>query len=223
MDKILKNITDILKFEKKFYNRKFVLSEEIFVVSPMEILKEEVLNCRSCPIQKTIKNKVFGTGPFDAKLMIIGEAPGADEDREGLPFVGRAGEKLTKMLEYIGIDRKDVFIANILKCRPPGNADPEPEQISNCFPFLKKQVESIKPKIILTLGRYAASVVTGEKSLKMADYLDRDLVSIFFEIPVIATYHPAVLLHSKGERLEVIRKQIAKDLKRLKSRMEKLC
>ncbi|MDI6700214.1 MAG: uracil-DNA glycosylase [bacterium] len=223
MDKILKNISDILKFEKKFHNRKFVLNEEISFISPFENLKEEVLKCSSCPIYKTIKNKVFGTGPIDAKLMIIGEAPGVDEDREGLPFVGRAGEKLTKMLEYIGISRQDVFIANILKCRPPHNADPTPEQISNCFPFLKKQVQIIRPKIILTLGRYAASVVTGGSSLRMADYLNRDLTSIFFGIPVISTYHPAVLLHSKGEKLETIRKQMAKDLKRLKSRMDKIC
>uniref|UniRef100_A0A7C3N4N7 Type-4 uracil-DNA glycosylase n=1 Tax=candidate division WOR-3 bacterium TaxID=2052148 RepID=A0A7C3N4N7_UNCW3 len=223
MDKILKNISDILKFEKKFYNRKFILNEEITFISSFENLKEEILKCKSCSIHKTINNKVFGTGPVDAKLMIIGEAPGADEDREGLPFVGRAGEKLTKMLEYIGISRDEVFIANILKCRPPQNADPLPEQISNCFPFLKKQVESIRPKIILTLGRYAASVVTGGQSLRMADYLDRDLTSIFLGIPVIATYHPAVLLHSKGEKLEIIRKQIAKDMKKLKSRMDEIC
>ncbi len=222
MDKVIKHLNSILKFESKYYNRKFTISKDVCEDENLfESLVKDVMVCTKCNLHTTVKNKVFGMGPRNPKLMIIGEAPGADEDKEGLPFVGRAGEKLTKMLEYININREEVFITNLLKCRPPQNADPLPEQISSCLPFLQKQVELLKPKIILTLGRYAASIVTGNGSLRMLDYIEKDSISIF-GIPVISTYHPAVLLHSKGEKLENIRIQIANDLKRLKSRMERI-
>jgi uracil-DNA glycosylase family 4 len=116
--------------------------------------------CERCPLSETRNRVVFGAGNADADLMFVGEAPGAEEDRQGLPFVGRAGGFLTDLLEGIGLRRDDVFIANVLKCRPPGNRDPQPEEIDSCRPYLEKQVELIQPRIISTLGNFATKLLT---------------------------------------------------------------
>lgn len=123
-------------------------------------LYREVSGCRRCPLHESRTKAVFGAGDADAGLMFVGEAPGAEEDRQGLPFVGRAGQLLNRLLEEIGLRREDVFIANILKSRPPGNRDPLPEEIQACWPYLERQIELIEPRVIATLGNFATKRIT---------------------------------------------------------------
>ena len=125
----------------------------------VEVYKEASV-CVKCPLSETRNRVVFGAGNSDADLLFVGEAPGAEEDRQGLPFVGRAGAFLTELLEGIGIKRDDVFIANVIKCRPPGNRDPQPEEIDSCRPWLEQQVDLIQPRIIGTLGNFATKLLT---------------------------------------------------------------
>ena len=120
--------------------------------------------CVRCPLSATRTKVVFGAGNADADLMFVGEAPGAEEDRQGLPFVGRAGGLLSKMLEGIGMERDDVFICNVLKCRPPGNRDPQPEEIASCEPYLAEQVRLIEPRVVCTLGNFATKLLTGSQT-----------------------------------------------------------
>jgi uracil-DNA glycosylase family 4 len=121
----------------------------------------EVSTCTRCPLHATRTKAVFGAGDSNAQLMFIGEAPGAEEDRQGLPFVGRAGQLLNQLLEEIGMTREDVFVANILKSRPPGNRDPQPEEIQACWPYLERQIELIEPHVVATLGNFATKRITG--------------------------------------------------------------
>jgi uracil-DNA glycosylase len=120
--------------------------------------------CTKCPLSQTRTNVVFGAGNSNADLMFVGEAPGAEEDRQGLPFVGRAGGLLTELLAGIGLRREDVFIANVLKCRPPGNRDPQPIEIETCQPYLQRQVELIEPQVVATLGNFATKLLTGNRA-----------------------------------------------------------
>jgi uracil-DNA glycosylase len=124
----------------------------------------EASGCQRCPLAETRTKVVFGAGNADADLMFVGEAPGAEEDRQGLPFVGRAGGLLNQLLEGIGMTREDVFVANVLKCRPPGNRDPQPAEIEACSPYLHKQVELIQPKVVGTLGNFATKLLTGNQT-----------------------------------------------------------
>ncbi len=124
-------------------------------------LYKEVTDCTKCPLHETRTKVVFGAGNADADLMFVGEAPGAEEDRQGLPFVGRAGQLLNQMLEEIGLARDDVFIANVLKSRPPGNRDPQPEEIAACEPYLFEQVRLIEPRVVCTLGNFATKLLSG--------------------------------------------------------------
>jgi uracil-DNA glycosylase len=125
----------------------------------VEVFREASV-CEKCPLSATRNSVVFGKGNADADLMFVGEAPGAEEDRQGLPFVGRAGKFLGELLEDIGMSREDVFIANVLKCRPPGNRDPQPEEIDSCRPWLETQVDLIQPRLICTLGNFATKLLT---------------------------------------------------------------
>ncbi|MBD3322179.1 MAG: uracil-DNA glycosylase [Chitinivibrionales bacterium] len=163
-----------------------------------ELLKKlyyEFRQCSQCPLGKTRNKFIFGAGNAGAAVLIIGEAPGADEDAEGLPFVGKAGQLLTRMLKAIDLDRKkDVFITNILKCRPPGNRNPETSEITRCIPLLRRQVEIIRPEAILLLGRIAAhSLLESTDSISML----RAEKQHYNGIPVIVTYHPAALLRNE--------------------------
>jgi len=124
-------------------------------------LFKEVQACTKCPLHETRTKAVFGAGDADADLMFVGEAPGAEEDRQGLPFVGRAGQLLNQMLKEIGMSREDVFIANVLKSRPPGNRDPQPLEIEACRPYLFEQIRLIEPKVICTLGNFATKLLSG--------------------------------------------------------------
>jgi DNA polymerase len=127
-------------------------------------LYHEASQCTRCPLSETRTKVVFGAGNADAELMFVGEAPGAEEDRQGLPFVGRAGGLLTELLSGIGMERGDVWICNVLKCRPPGNRDPQPLEISSCEPYLSRQVELIEPRVVATLGNFATKLLTGSRA-----------------------------------------------------------
>jgi uracil-DNA glycosylase len=127
-------------------------------------LYRELSPDHDCPLAATRTNVVFGMGNADAELMFVGEAPGAEEDRQGKPFVGRAGKLLDRLLEEIGLERREVFIANVLKCRPPGNRDPEPEEIEECSPYLFRQIELIEPLVICTLGNFATKLLSGDRT-----------------------------------------------------------
>jgi uracil-DNA glycosylase len=124
-------------------------------------LYKDVQACTKCPLHETRTKSVFGAGDADADLMFVGEAPGAEEDRQGLPFVGRAGQLLNQMLEEIGLTRQEVFIANVLKSRPPGNRDPRPDEVEACRPYLFEQVRLIEPKVVCTLGNFATKLLSG--------------------------------------------------------------
>lgn len=160
-------------------------------------LKQRVAGCTACGLHKTRIQTVFGVGNVDAEWMVIGEAPGASEDEQGEPFVGKAGMLLNEMLQAVGLKREEVFIANILKCRPPRNRDPIPEEVEACEPFLKQQVAFIKPKIILAVGRVAA-----QNLLKTNTPIGRlrGKPHRYGEIPVVVLYHPAYLLRSPLEK-----------------------
>jgi uracil-DNA glycosylase len=161
-------------------------------------LERAVRSCTLCPLHQTRTQGVFGVGNRNAQWMVIGEAPGADEDRQGEPFVGRAGQLLNSMLKAIGLQREQVFIANILKSRPPGNRDPKPEEVGACLPYLFRQIELVNPQLILCVGRIAAQTLleTDTSIGKLRGQLHR----IAGNRPMIVTYHPAYLLRSPGEK-----------------------
>jgi DNA polymerase len=164
-----------------------------------DALKAEVKTCTQCALHSTRTQTVFGVGNEQADWMVIGEAPGAEEDRRGEPFVGAAGQLLNAMLKGIGLERESVYIANILKSRPPGNRDPKPEEVAACMPFLHRQIALIRPKLILAVGRIAAQNLLGTTA--PLGRL-RGQVHRFGELntPLIITYHPAYLLRSPGEK-----------------------
>ena len=159
----------------------------------LTILQERICDCMQCPLGQTRTKFVFGVGNPNADIMIIGEAPGADEDAKGEPFVGRAGQLLTKILQAINFEREEVFIANILKCRPPDNRTPIPSEVEQCEPYLLKQIELIKPKFILAVGLTAANTLLKQK-FKMADI--RGKIFDYHGVNMLITYHPAALLRN---------------------------
>ena len=158
-------------------------------------LAAQVRACTRCALHKSRTQTVFGVGRHDAQLFVIGEAPGADEDRQGEPFVGRAGQLLNAMLRAIGLPRGDVYIANILKCRPPGNRDPQPEESTECTPYLAQQIALVQPRVLLAVGRISAQWLLqtdtpiGRLRGRVQSYGERG-------IPLVVTYHPAYLLRS---------------------------
>ncbi len=155
-------------------------------------VEEEIRRCRRCPLCRTRRRAVPGEGRPDADIMFVGEAPGGEEDAQGRPFVGAAGRLLTNLLRSIGIDRREVFITNIVKCRPPGNRDPLPEEIEACNEYLLTQIALIKPKIICTLGRFAAqTLIAGNLSISREHGKPRRLSGILY-VPI---FHPAAALH----------------------------
>jgi len=164
--------------------------------------------CRACKLGSSRHQAVFGSGSTQARWMIIGEAPGAEEDRQGQPFVGAAGQLLDAMLQAIGLDRsaddpeRAVYIANVLKCRPPGNRNPEPEEVAQCAPWLERQVALLQPQLILALGRFAAHSLLGSQA--PISQL-RGQVHEFAGIPVIVSYHPAYLLRNPADKARVWR------------------
>ena len=162
-----------------------------------DVLQAEVTNCTKCALCKTRTQTVFGSGNKQADWMLVGEAPGQHEDEQGLPFVGNAGLLLTEMLRAIGLTREEVFITNILKCRPPNNRDPHSDEVESCNDYLQRQQKLIQPKIILAIGRIAAQTLlkTDEPLARL-----RGKVHTFNNTPVVVVYHPAYLLRSLSEK-----------------------
>lgn len=169
-----------------------------------ELLKdvyERALGCTACPLHATRTTVVFGAGNADADLMFIGEGPGANEDRQGVPFVGRAGKLLDTLLEEIGLERASVFIANVVKCRPPGNRDPHPEEIEACHPYLRAQVELIEPRVICTLGNFATKLLRADPT-GISRLHGQDEVRTIGErtIRLLPLFHPAAALYTPSSR-----------------------
>jgi len=162
-------------------------------------LRNAVAGCQACDLHATRTQTVFGVGDENASLMIIGEAPGADEDRQGEPFVGRAGQLLTAMLEAIGLGRGQVYIANVIKCRPPGNRDPHVEEAAACQPYLHRQIELLQPRLILSVGRVSAHNLLGTEE-SVGRLRGRTHRFEPGDIPLIVTYHPAYLLRRPQEK-----------------------
>jgi len=159
----------------------------------LQIFKSQIENCTRCALHKNRTKFVFGVGNEHADIMFIGEAPGRDEDLQGEPFVGRAGQLLNQLLGIFKLRREDVYIANILKCRPPGNRDPLPEEVEKCIPYLHRQIELIQPKLLVALGRVAAQNLL---NTKMPLGKMRNQVWEYRDIPMIVTYHPAAILRN---------------------------
>jgi len=205
----------IVDLHNKLYNEtRYKLEVNELAAKPRintwQDFRSDVELCTKCILSKTRTNVVFGEGSVNADLMIIGEAPGGDEDKQGKPFVGRAGQLLSKMLEAIDLTREDVFICNILKCRPPNNRNPKADEIEMCTPYLDKQIKTIKPSFIFTLGNFATKYLldtkTGITKLRGKPVEWRD------GIIVIPTYHPSALLRNPNlkrgswEDLKLLRK-----------------
>ncbi len=168
--------------------------------SGLEEVRAELGDCRRCPLHRTRHRLVFGEGNPEAELVFVGEAPGADEDAQGRPFVGRAGQLLTKIIGAMGLKREEVYICNILKCRPPGNRNPQPEEIAACEPFLIRQLEAIRPRVICALGTFAAhTLLKSEAPISVL----RGRFHSYQGIPLMPTYHPAYLLRNPGAKKQV--------------------
>jgi DNA polymerase len=167
----------------------------------LQAIREDIGDCTRCKLHTLGRTQiVFGVGNPNADLMFVGEAPGADEDIQGEPFVGRAGQLLTKIIEAIGMKREDVYIANVIKCRPPGNRNPEPDEVEQCEQFMFRQVDTIKPKVIVALGKFAAQALLRTNDpitrLRGREYKYRGAV-------LMPTYHPAYLLRTPSAKREV--------------------
>ena len=179
-------------------------------------LYKEVQACTKCPLYETRSKAVFGAGDADAEVMFVGEAPGADEDRQGLPFVGRAGQLLNQLLEGIGLSREDVFIANVLKSRPPGNRDPQPGEIEACKPYLFEQVRLIEPRVVCTLGNFATKLLSGNPAgitrVRGTPQLRELGARTVFLLPL---FHPAA-----GLRTPVVKETLREDIKPLPGLIE---
>jgi uracil-DNA glycosylase family 4 len=165
--------------------------------SPLVALAQQVATCSRCELHKTRKQTVFSRGNPLARLMIVGEAPGFYEDQQGLPFVGKAGLLLNQMLQSIGLQENDVYIANVLKCRPPKNRDPQPAEITQCSSFISKQIELVKPRLILALGRFAGQFLLN-KVLPLNQM--RQKFHHYHSLTFLVSYHPAYLLRNPADK-----------------------
>lgn len=196
-------LEDLLAFEGRY----FVVPEAALETSPpsgaggdLETFRQQICECVRCPLGHTRTNFVFGSGNPDADIFFVGEAPGQQEDRQGLPFVGAAGELLTKIIGAIQLSRDDVYICNVLKCHPPNNRDPQPDEVASCEPYLQRQIEIVRPRVICCMGRHAAhALLKTEASLSRL----RGKLHQYQGIPLIVTYHPAALLRNPGYKRAV--------------------
>jgi len=213
LDELVVDVSNIsrkkLQLKESGKNRK-----RVYHYKSLESHDRAINKCMKCPLGSTRTKFVYGVGNPDADVMFVGEAPGRDEDMQGEPFVGRAGQLLDKILGAIKFSRDDVYIANILKCRPPNNRDPQPDEMKECMPYLMEQIRLIKPKIICALGRIAAQALLetttplGKLRKKWHD---------FHGVPFIVTYHPAALL-----RFQSYKKDVWEDVQMLRARYDEL-
>jgi len=206
-------MTDILKSIRSYFEmeKESGISEYLFASKSkdarLSLAKNGVAYCRKCPLGKMRINSVFGSGNINAKLMFVGEAPGHDEDLQGMPFVGEAGILLTKIIEAMGIKREDVYICNILKCRPPHNRNPLPEEISTCINYLYAQIDVVKPKIICGLGKFAScTLLNTETPISKL----RGSWHEYRGLKFMPTYHPAYLLRNPWDK-----KLVWEDMKKI--------
>lgn len=184
--------------------------------SSLEELRESIGDCKRCNLSSKRTKLVFGEGNSNARLVFVGEGPGRDEDREGRPFVGEAGKLLTRIIEQgMGLRREDVYICNVVKCRPPKNRDPETGEINTCLPFLKQQIKIIRPEVICCLGRIAGRELTG-KDFKVTR--DRGKWRSFMEIPVMPTFHPAYILRNRAKERQ-LKAQVWEDIQKVMDRL----
>ncbi len=188
------------------------LTKQAFSLDDWSAIEKAIQACQNCALAQSCTNKVPGKGNQQADILIIGEAPGHDEDLQGIPFVGRAGQLLDRMLQAIEIDPQQVYITNILKCRPPNNRDPKVEETKSCYQFLQAQIQQLQPKVIFAVGRISAQTLLQDQSplgrLRTKRYTLPDT-----DIPMLVTYHPAYLLRNPAEKAKVW--QDLKSLKRL--------
>ncbi len=173
--------------------KELYLPREPGVQEELERLKVEILSCRKCPLHKGRKNPVLGEGNPKAILVFVGEAPGAEEDEKGRPFVGKAGELLTKIIKAMGLSREEVYITNVVKCRPPNNRNPRPEEVKACMPYLLRQIELIRPQLLCALGTVAAQSILGKQEPITSL---RGKFHDWKGIKVMPTFHPAFLLRN---------------------------
>ncbi len=216
MDSRLSEVADELKFYLEYLKAMGIETIPYPLPSRLTLkeVRSEMGDCTRCKLHRTRRTLVFGEGNEKAILMLVGEGPGYEEDVQGRPFVGKAGQLLTRILQSIELAREEVYIANIVKCRPPQNRNPEPNEISACRPFLLKQIQAIQPKIICALGTFAAQVLlqTGEKISAL-----RGRAFDLNGIRVIPTYHPAFLLRNPERK-----KEVWEDMKRIASWLKEL-
>ncbi|NJE09220.1 uracil-DNA glycosylase [Thermococcus sp. M39] len=182
----------------------------------MKKLEEKIKNCTKCPLGMLRTNAVPGSGSYDAKIMFVGEAPGYWEDQKGLPFVGRAGKVLDELLAEIGLKREDVYITNIVKCRPPNNRDPTEDEIKACCPYLDRQIDIIRPKVIVPLGRHSMSYILKKFGFEVEPISKIhgktfEARTLFGKIIIMPMYHPAVALYKPQ-----LKEELRKDFKKLK-------
>jgi len=203
--------SEVLNYLNTENNTKHSSSLQAFSHYSLKELEGLVQDCRLCKLSAERKNIVFGEGPSDARCVFIGEAPGVEEDVTGKPFVGEAGRLFSKIVSSMGITRGDVYICNIVKCHPPNNRDPEPDEIEKCLPILQEQISIIKPEIICTLGRLSLRALI-KKDLKITR--DRGQWQHYMGIPVMPTYHPAYLLRNPDAK-----KDTWQDIKKIMDRL----
>jgi len=188
----------------------------------MKRLEEKIKACRKCPLGELRTNAVPGSGSYEAKIMFVGEAPGYWEDQKGLPFVGRAGKVLDELLASIRLKREEVYITNVIKCRPPNNRDPTEEEINACSPYLDKQIDTIRPKIIVPLGRHSMAYILKKfgfepEPISKIHGKIFEARTLFGKIVIMPMYHPAVALYKPQ-----LREELEKDFKKLKETLENL-
>jgi len=187
-----------------------VASSTVSKSSSFHSLKENILHCQKCPLSRERKKAVPGEGNLEAELLFVGEAPGHDEDVQGQPFVGRAGQLLTKIINAMGYQRQEVYITNVIKCRPPQNRTPYKKEIEQCSPYLLEQIEMIQPKVIVTLGKVAADFFV-ESDLSMS--LLRGNFYEFKKIRVMPTFHPSYIIRNEGN--QEIKRMVWEDMKKV--------
>ena len=201
MESIIKKYFPEMEIDISWYSKKLtqnISSKNNNLTSLDEIIKK----CKKCNLYKTRQNTVFGEGDPDSNIMIIGEAPGREEDEAGRPFIGRAGKLLNEFLKSIDLNRDSVFIANTIKCRPPENRDPETAEINACSDYLDQQINFIKPKVLVLLGKVAANRLLGE-DMPMSELRLKKFFIDKYDIPIIVFYHPAYILRSPSQKKKV--------------------